>query len=118
MHNSHRCCVGMVHSDTGANPSPPGDICCAGDQVGHLWWRLLHGQLPSAKPPKVVIVLIGTNDMGAITGTCPRRADSDIIAAVPGIASRCGATCNTHLIGCSEHACRSLPIADLGGAVY
>jgi len=31
----------------------------AGDQIGHLWWRLLNGELPAVNPPGAVVVLIG-----------------------------------------------------------
>ena len=36
-----------------------------GDQIAHLWWRLLHGQMSKVYMPKVAIVLIGTNDLFA-----------------------------------------------------
>ncbi|BDA50220.1 hypothetical protein COCOBI_15-3490 [Coccomyxa sp. Obi] len=39
-------------------------MAIAGDHIGHLWWRLLNGQMPK-KAPKVAIVLIGTNDLFA-----------------------------------------------------
>ena len=52
----------------------------AGDQIAHLWWRLLHGQLPKMIMPKVAVVLIGTNDLFAeadcITGNETALADS------------------------------------------
>ena len=35
----------------------------SGDRTGHLLWRLQHGEWPDA-PPKVAILLIGTNDIG------------------------------------------------------
>ena len=64
---------------------------CAGDQVGHLWWRLLHGELPLAytpqgKVPRVAVILIGTNDLGA--ADCHRNA-SELLEAAPGIVQRC-----------------------------
>lgn len=37
----------------------------AGDQTAHLQWRLLHGQLLTGNPPKVAVLMIGTNDLGA-----------------------------------------------------
>ena len=36
-----------------------------GDQTAHLQWRLLHGQLLIQNPPKVAVLMIGTNDLGA-----------------------------------------------------
>ena len=71
----------------------------AGDQIGNLWWRLLHGELPvsedtelssgkdGGKAPRVVFVLIGTNDLGA--ADCHRNA-SELLEAAPGIVQRCG----------------------------
>ncbi len=68
-----------------------------GDQIGNLWWRLLHGELPvsedtesspamdEGKAPHVVIVLIGTNDLGA--ADCHRNA-TELLEAVPGIVQR------------------------------
>ncbi len=70
----------------------------AGDQIGNLWWRLLHGELPvsedtelssgkdGGKAPRVVFVLIGTNDLGA--ADCHRNA-TELLEAVPGIVQRC-----------------------------
>ena len=37
----------------------------AGDQVAHLQWRLLLGELFKTNKPKVAVVLIGTIDLGA-----------------------------------------------------
>ena len=64
---------------------------CAGDQVGHLWWRLLHGEIPLAytqqgSVPRVAVILIGTNDLGA--ADCHRNA-SELLEAAPGIVQRC-----------------------------
>lgn len=36
-----------------------------GDQTAHLQWRLLNGQLLLQNPPRVVVLMIGTNDLGA-----------------------------------------------------
>ena len=42
-------------------------FCVAGDCTGHLLWRLQNGELPDrAHQPKAVILLIGTNDLGAL----------------------------------------------------
>lgn len=39
-------------------------LAISGDQSGHLMWRLQHGEWPPV-PPRAVILLIGTNDLGA-----------------------------------------------------
>ena len=58
---------------------------CAGDQIGHLWWRILNGELPK-KPPKVYTMLIGTNDLTA--ADCNMN-ETELLATVPGISYRC-----------------------------
>ena len=62
-------------------------ICIAGDQIGHLWWRMLNGQLPR-KPPKVAVVLIGTNDLYAVS-ECTQESEIELVASVKDIRSRC-----------------------------
>ncbi|KAK9818980.1 hypothetical protein WJX81_005038 [Elliptochloris bilobata] len=52
----------------------------SGDQVGHLWWRMLHGELPAVNQPGVVVVLIGTNDLGA-AADCEAASEEDLVAA-------------------------------------
>ena len=46
-----------------------GQCCpCAGDQTGHLLWRLQNGETPDeAHQPAAAVVLIGTNDLGFAT---------------------------------------------------
>lgn len=56
----------------------------AGDQIGHLWWRILNGELPK-KPPKVFTMLIGTNDLNA--ADCNMN-ETELLATVPGIQYR------------------------------
>ena len=56
----------------------------AGDQIGHLWWRILNGELPK-KPPKVFTMLIGTNDLTA--ADCNMN-ETELLATVPGIQYR------------------------------
>ena len=53
----------------------------AGDQIDNLLYRLQNGETPK-KVPKVAVVLIGTNDFGAVdicSGT-----DTDLLETVPG----------------------------------
>lgn len=51
-----------------------------------MWWRILNGELPKVKQPKVYTVLIGTNDIFA--ADCNRN-ETELLATVPGIAERC-----------------------------
>ena len=41
-------------------------LAAAGDQANNLMWRLQHGEVFYKHPPKVAVVLIGTNDLSAI----------------------------------------------------
>ena len=59
-----------------------------GDQISHLWWRLLHGQMPTVHMPKVAIVLIGTNDLFA-EADCLANNETQLENAVNGIFRRC-----------------------------
>lgn len=56
-----------------------------GDQAGHLMWRLLHGQLYVQHQPQVLVVMIGTNDLGA--ASC-RGGEPGITQAAAGAAQR------------------------------
>ena len=57
----------------------------AGDQVAHLMWRLLHGQLYMKHQPQVIVVMIGTNDLGA--ASC-KGGEPGIADAAAGTAQR------------------------------
>ena len=48
-------------------------------------WRLLHGQLYVQHPPQVLVVMIGTNDLGA--ASC-RGGEPAIAEAANGAAQR------------------------------
>ena len=57
-----------------------------GDQSGNLLWRLeTGGEFPTVHMPKVVVILIGTNDL--TYADCDDDSQ-DILAAAPGIISR------------------------------
>lgn len=59
----------------------------AGDMIDNLYWRLLHAGQTPALAPKVAVLLVGTNDFGAVD-TC--FGDSvDLLDAVTGIDNRC-----------------------------
>ena len=57
----------------------------AGDQSGHLWWRVLNGELPAARQPRLFTLLIGTNDLTA--ADCHRN-ETELLLTAPGIAAR------------------------------
>ncbi|BDA46856.1 probable platelet-activating factor acetylhydrolase IB subunit gamma at N-terminal half [Coccomyxa sp. Obi] len=40
-------------------------LAVGGDQAAHLMWRLQHGQLYMHSQPRLIVVMIGTNDLGA-----------------------------------------------------
>lgn len=40
-------------------------LAISGDQTQHLLWRLKHGELPLSLQPKVIVLMIGTNNLGA-----------------------------------------------------
>lgn len=52
----------------------------SGDQTQHVLWRLAHGEL-IAMQPKVVVVMIGTNNLGARSST-PRQTADGVLAVV------------------------------------
>jgi len=53
--------------------------------VGHLWWRIMNGELPKVKQPRVFTMLIGTNDLNA--ADCNHNG-TELLATVPGILGR------------------------------
>lgn len=72
---------------TAALPLDP----AAGDQTAHLIWRLENGEMPQKNKPKVVVLLIGTNDLGAARGEVDERgAEDHVMQAVPGVTLRWG----------------------------
>ncbi|CAL8470097.1 g9639 [Coccomyxa elongata] len=75
-----------VYLNTFAYKYRTGVMAIAGDQIGHLWWRMLHGQFP-VRPPKVAVVLIGTNDLYAVS-ECTQNSRIDLIQSVQDIISR------------------------------
>lgn len=58
-----------------------------GDQIGHLLWRLEHGDLPELHQPKVVVVMIGINDLGA-AADCSQGVTDVITKAADGVNDR------------------------------
>lgn len=59
------------------------------DEIAHLEWRLAQGEIPTENPPTVVVLNIGTNDLGAAReGTTVVDEQWAIMAAVPKITLR------------------------------
>lgn len=59
----------------------------AGDQVGHLEWRLQNGDIPQRHHPKAAVIMIGTNDLGAAQG-CSGGSAQKILETAEGVKSR------------------------------
>jgi hypothetical protein len=57
----------------------------AGDQVSHVEWRLRNGEMPIRHGPKVFVIMIGTNDLGA--AAC-NPGVGPITDAAPGVTFR------------------------------
>lgn len=87
--NSHNCNNKLMIHDAST-----------GDQAGNLLWRLQNGTIFTCHQPKVAVVLIGTNDLGAVA--CQR---SDITAAAGGVVSRCSpySICRLHTYAAYMH---------------
>ncbi|BDA47685.1 probable platelet-activating factor acetylhydrolase IB subunit beta [Coccomyxa sp. Obi] len=51
----------------------------AGDKVEQLLWRLQNGELPVSKHPKVVAIMIGTNDL---VGNCTLQSAAETAAGI------------------------------------
>lgn len=68
-----------------------GVMAVGGDQTAHLMWRLQHGEVPQKHKPKVAVLLIGTNDLGAAAweATDVHTAEEATMRAVPGVTLRC-----------------------------
>lgn len=67
-----------------------GAMAIGGDQTAHLLWRLRNGEAPQKNKPKVVVLLIGTNDLGAAAADAwdVREAAQLLVQAVPGVTLR------------------------------
>ncbi|CAL8465692.1 g5228 [Coccomyxa elongata] len=56
----------------------------AGDNVEHLLWRLQNGEVPAHKHPKVVVIMMGTNDL---VDNCTLQAATKTAAGIMEISS-------------------------------
>lgn len=88
-----------------------GRLGIGGDQTFHLRWRLLDGELPARRQPRLVVLLIGTNDLGAVAeqgGAALEAASRDVAARSAGRRRACCACC------CGSPLASGLP----GGSVW
>ena len=82
----------------------------AGDQTAHLMWRLQHGQLYEHSQPRLIVVMIGTNDLGAascsgawgIKRSAKGAADRSVTAIHHGSRQQMGPC--MHYVGPAEQA--------------
>ena len=58
----------------------------SGDQTQHLLWRMHHGEMPVQLQPKVIVLLIGTNNLGA--GMSPEDTLIGIKAVIDAVRSK------------------------------
>eukprot|EP00884_Botryococcus_braunii_P006491 jgi/Botrbrau1/15843/Bobra.40_1s0027.1 len=56
------------------------NLAVSGDQVENQQWRLEQSQIPT-KPIKLIINLIGTNDLGSVACAQPKPVDSAVLAS-------------------------------------
>lgn len=79
---SRRCvaCTTRVVTAAGAR--------CAGDTSQNLMWRLMHGELPRASQPRLVALLVGTNDLGVAQMSNPQGGEGAILAEVDPLVAR------------------------------
>lgn len=55
--------------------------------MGHLEWRLTHGDVPEVHQPRLAVVMIGTNDLGAASD-CSGGDAEFILKAAEGVKAR------------------------------
>lgn len=88
----------------------------SGDRTQQLLWRLTQGELEGLKPPKVVVLLIGTNNLDAGLGEnslTPRNSVPEIvegIAEVAGTIQRQVPTCHLLLHGLLPRGLPEAPV--------
>ena len=71
------------------NPAQPTRATCAGDTTGNVWWRVENGELPRNHAPKVVVLMIGANDLSGAYVNCGTWDEGDYTNAAASIAQQC-----------------------------
>ena len=61
----------------------------AGDTTANLWWRIQNGELPKNHMPKVVVMMVGANDLTAAYAQCGTWDQNDYYGAAATIAQQC-----------------------------
>ena len=61
---------------------------CAGDTTANLWWRVQNGELPQNHAPKVVVIMIGANDLSTAYAGCGTWDQGDYYNAASAIAQQ------------------------------
>ena len=61
---------------------------CAGDTTGNVWWRVENGELPRNHAPKVVVLMIGANDLSGAYVNCGTWDEGDYTNAAASIAQQ------------------------------
>lgn len=60
----------------------------AGDTTANLWWRIKNGELPKNHMPKVVVMMVGANDLTAAYAQCGTWDQNDYYGAAATIAQQ------------------------------
>jgi len=66
--------------DATFGPMKPVNFGISGDRTQHVLWRLQHGEFDIEPPPKVVVLMIGTNNIGQESPEPPTSAVAGIEA--------------------------------------
>ena len=72
---------------------PPGTrtvVLRAGDTSGNVWWRIQNGELPRNHAPKVVVLMVGANDLSGAYVNCGTWDEADYTNAATSVAQQCG----------------------------
>ena len=72
-------------------------LVVSGDQSMHQLWRMQHGEVFQTHQPRVAVVMIGTNDLGA--ASCLGEGEAPILQAAAGTADRsCSLSGYSHIV--------------------